>query len=73
MFLHDDTDDPRKTEFLEALDGAKERLHLFQANLLEEGSFDAVVDGCEGVFHAASPVQLSVSNPQVNFQMMIDF
>ena len=60
-------DDPKKTEFLMALDGAKERLHLFQANLLEEGSFDALVDGCEGVFHTASPVQYSVSNPQVHF------
>ncbi|XP_027113833.2 phenylacetaldehyde reductase-like [Coffea arabica] len=59
-----DLNDPRKTEFLMALDGAKERLQLFPANLLEEGSFDAIVDGCEGVFHAASPVQLSVTNPQ---------
>ena len=67
FFPHDGTDDPKKTEFLMALDGAKERLHLFQANLLEEGSFDALVDGCEGVFHTASPVQYSVSNPQVHF------
>ncbi|XP_027113831.2 phenylacetaldehyde reductase-like [Coffea arabica] len=59
-----DLNDPKKTEFLMALDGAKERLHLFQANLVEEGSFDALVDGCEGVFHTASPVQYSVSNPQ---------
>ncbi|XP_074316553.1 phenylacetaldehyde reductase-like [Silene latifolia] len=39
-------DDPRKTEHLRGLDGAKERLHLFKANLLEEGSFDSnFVDG----------------------------
>ncbi|XP_058225313.1 phenylacetaldehyde reductase-like isoform X1 [Rhododendron vialii] len=56
--------DQRKTEHLLALDGAKERLHLFQADLLEEGSFDSIVDGCEGVFHTASPVQFSVSDPQ---------
>ncbi|KAL6977726.1 hypothetical protein U1Q18_026515 [Sarracenia purpurea var. burkii] len=56
--------DPKKTEHLLSLHGAKERLHLFEANLLEEGSFDTVVDGCEGVFHTASPVLLSVSNPQ---------
>ncbi|CAL5370679.1 unnamed protein product [Camellia sinensis] len=48
-----------------ALDGAKERLHLFQADLLEEGSFDPIVDGCEGVFHTTSPVHFSVSDPQV--------
>ncbi|CAL5381872.1 unnamed protein product [Camellia sinensis] len=57
-------DDPKKTEHLLALDGAKERLHLFQADLLEEGSFDPIVDGCEGVFHTASPVHFSVSDPQ---------
>ncbi|OAY44827.1 phenylacetaldehyde reductase [Manihot esculenta] len=59
-----DPDDPKKTDHLVALDGAKERLHLLKANLLEEGSFDAVVDGCEAVFHTASPVIFSVTNPQ---------
>ena len=48
------TDDPKKIEHLLALEGAKERLHLFKANLLEEGSFDSVVDGCDGGFHTAS-------------------
>ena len=37
-----DSGDPKKTEHLRALDGANERLHLFKANLLEEGSFDPV-------------------------------
>ncbi|KAL0464459.1 UNVERIFIED_CONTAM: Cinnamoyl-CoA reductase 1 [Sesamum latifolium] len=56
--------DPQKVAHLMALEGAGERLHLYEANLLEEGSFDSVVDGCEGVFHTASPVFLSVSDPQ---------
>ncbi|KAA8515650.1 hypothetical protein F0562_018739 [Nyssa sinensis] len=56
--------DPKKTEHLLALDGAKERLHLFEANLIEEGSFDPAVEGCECVFHTASPVFLSVADPQ---------
>ena len=60
------TGDRRKTEHLLALDGANERLHLFQADLLDEGSFDPVVDGCEGVFHTASPVHFSASDPQVH-------
>ncbi|KAL5543465.1 hypothetical protein UlMin_007249, partial [Ulmus minor] len=60
-----DPKDPKKTEHLLSLDGAKERLHLFKANLLEEGSFDSVVDGCDGVFHTASPVLTSVADPQV--------
>ncbi|CAL5423793.1 unnamed protein product [Camellia sinensis] len=55
---------PRKTEHLLALDGAKERLHLFKGNLLEEGSFDSVVDGCDGVFHTASPCFITTSDPQ---------
>ncbi|KAG6652692.1 phenylacetaldehyde reductase-like isoform X2 [Carya illinoinensis] len=56
--------DPKKTEHLLMLDGAKERLHLFKADLLEEGSFDSLVDGCEGVFHTASPVDFSANDPQ---------
>ncbi|KAG5537027.1 hypothetical protein RHGRI_024463 [Rhododendron griersonianum] len=52
-------------DHLLSLHGAKERLQLFEANLMEEGSFDSVVDGCEGVFHTASPVLLESSNPQL--------
>ncbi|KAL7202519.1 hypothetical protein ACSBR1_034068 [Camellia fascicularis] len=59
-----DPSDQKKTDHLLALDGAKERLHLFKANLLEEGSFDSVVDGCEGVFHTASPFFVTPSDPQ---------
>eukprot|EP00261_Vitis_vinifera_P026195 XP_010659458.1 PREDICTED: cinnamoyl-CoA reductase 1 [Vitis vinifera] len=59
-----DPNDPKKTQHLLSLDGAKERLHLFKADLLEEGSFDSVVDGCDGVFHTASPVAMDVVNPQ---------
>lgn len=56
--------DPKKTEHLRALDGASERLHFFKANLLDQGSFDAVVDGCECVFHTASPFYHDVTDPQ---------
>ncbi|KAF2312067.1 hypothetical protein GH714_027934 [Hevea brasiliensis] len=59
-----DPNDPRKTEHLRALEGAEERLQLFKANLLEEGSFDAAVEGCEGVFHTASPFYHDVKDPQ---------
>ncbi|KAG6762361.1 hypothetical protein POTOM_032856 [Populus tomentosa] len=61
------SDDPKRTEHLLNLDGAKERLHLFKANLVEEGSFDPVVDGCESVFHVASPVLLGTNDPQLRF------
>ncbi|KAF8662175.1 hypothetical protein HU200_056372 [Digitaria exilis] len=57
--------DPKKTLHLRALDGAKDRLQFFQASLLEEGSFDAAVDGCETVFHTASPFYHNVKDPKV--------
>ncbi|KAM5552185.1 hypothetical protein ABKV19_026851 [Rosa sericea] len=59
-----DPNDQKNTEHLLLLDGAKERLHLFKADLLEEGSFDTAIDGCQCVFHTASPVLLSVTDPQ---------
>lgn len=59
-----DPNDPKKVEHLRSLDGAKERLHLFPANLLVEGSFDAAVEGCEGVFHTASPFFNDAKDPE---------
>lgn len=59
-----DPNDPTKTEHLHALDGAQDRLQLFKANLLEEGSFDSAVEGCEGVFHTASPFYNDVTDPK---------
>ena len=46
----------KKVEHLWRLEGAKERLRLVRADLLERGSFDDAVMGCHGVFHTASPV-----------------
>ncbi|KAF3632418.1 hypothetical protein FXO38_01941 [Capsicum annuum] len=54
------TGNPKKMDHLTSLDGAKESLHLFKADLLEEGAFDAIVDGCESVFHIASPFYYAV-------------
>uniref|UniRef100_A0A0A9CIN4 NAD-dependent epimerase/dehydratase domain-containing protein n=1 Tax=Arundo donax TaxID=35708 RepID=A0A0A9CIN4_ARUDO len=59
-----DIADPKKTLHLRALDGAKDRLQLFKANLLEEGSFHAAIDGCECVFHTASPFYQNVKDPK---------
>lgn len=61
-----------KVAHLTSLQGANQRLHLYEADLLEEGSFDSAVDGCQTVFHTASPVALSVSDPQV-FSSLIQF
>lgn len=40
--------------------GAHDRLRIFEADLLEEGSFDEAVKGCIGVFHVAASMQFSV-------------
>ncbi|KAL5760424.1 hypothetical protein ACOSP7_018935 [Xanthoceras sorbifolium] len=61
-----DPNDPMETEYLRAIDGAKQRLQIFKANLLEEGSFDSAVDGCDGVFHTASPVLFSANDPKAD-------
>jgi len=61
------TGDPKKTQHLVSLEGAKERLHLFKADLLEQGSFDSAIDGCHGVFHTASPFFNDAKDPQVWF------
>ncbi|OIT40587.1 PREDICTED: dihydroflavonol 4-reductase-like [Nicotiana attenuata] len=65
--------DTSKMDHLLRLDGAKERLHLFKAELLEERSFDPAIDGCEGVFHTAPPVSLTAkSKSETCFVAVLD-
>lgn len=45
-----------KNAHLAALDGAAERLRLFKADLLDNGSLAAAITGCDDVFHVACPV-----------------
>ncbi|GMH40273.1 hypothetical protein BSKO_08177 [Bryopsis sp. KO-2023] len=45
---------------LKKLPGADERLKLFRADLLEEGSFEEAVAGCSCVMHTASPFVANV-------------
>ncbi|XP_058073300.1 tetraketide alpha-pyrone reductase 1 isoform X2 [Magnolia sinica] len=54
----------KKLEHLWQLEGAEERLQLVKADLMEEGSFDEAVMGCEGVFHTASPVLGANTDPK---------
>jgi len=56
LFFSDFSGNRQKVSHLWKLPGAKERLQIVQADLLEEGSFDEAVMDCEGVFHTASPV-----------------
>jgi nucleoside-diphosphate-sugar epimerase len=63
-----DPDDESKVGFLKALPGAKDRLILYKADLLQEGSYDEVVQGADCVFHTASPFfTKGITNPQAQF------
>ncbi|CAN6573114.1 unnamed protein product [Malus baccata var. baccata] len=48
-------DDP-KNAHLRELEGATERLSLCKADLLDYESLKEAINGCDGVFHTASPV-----------------
>ncbi|CAL5444198.1 unnamed protein product [Camellia sinensis] len=48
-------DDP-KNSHLRELEGANERLTLCRADLLDFESLRKAINGCDGVFHTASPV-----------------
>ncbi|KAG7592981.1 NAD-dependent epimerase/dehydratase [Arabidopsis thaliana x Arabidopsis arenosa] len=57
-----DSGDEEKVGFLWELKGAKERLKIFEADLMVEGSFDDAVNGVDGVFHIASRVSVGRDN-----------
>lgn len=71
MYMCVSPEDQKKTDHLLALDGARERLQLFKASLLEEGSFEHAIDGCDAVFHTASPVKIIATDPQVRQQIVL--
>jgi len=45
---------PRSSFFFD-FPNAKSNLKLFEADLLKDGSYDAAISGCIGVFHCAAP------------------
>ena len=53
-----------KYAFLRDLPGAADRLELFRADLLEEGSYDRAVESCAAVIHTASPYRVNVGDPE---------
>ncbi|GLT35294.1 hypothetical protein SLA2020_097610 [Shorea laevis] len=55
-----------KYAHLNKLEKASENLKLFKADLLDYDSLYSAIEGCNGVFHVASPVpSTTVSNPEV--------
>lgn len=56
-----------KYSHLKKLDKASENLKLFKADLLNYDSLHRAIEGCDGVFHVASPVPSgSVPNPEAS-------
>lgn len=59
--------DKQKTDHLIKLaNDAKGEIKFFKTDLLDEGSFAKAMDGCELVYHTASPFTLDVKNAQKN-------
>ncbi len=58
-------DQRKKYAFLSEIAAkSKADFEVYQADLLEIGSFDAAMDGIDTVFHVASPFTLKIKDPQ---------
>ncbi|MED6160289.1 hypothetical protein PIB30_050198 [Stylosanthes scabra] len=59
--------DPKKKRdisFLTNLPGASQKLKIFNADLSNPESFTEAIEGCFGVFHTATPIDLLVTEPE---------
>ncbi|NRB38971.1 MAG: NAD-dependent epimerase/dehydratase family protein [Pseudomonadales bacterium] len=57
--------DKNKTRYLDEIAAqAPGELHYFKSDLLQEGSYNEAMQGCEVVFHTASPFILEVEDAQ---------
>ncbi|KAJ9674757.1 hypothetical protein PVL29_023970 [Vitis rotundifolia] len=66
-YVHGTVRDPAdhcKVKHLLELPKAGTHLSLWRADLKEEGSFDDAIQGCVGVFHVASPMDISVKDAE---------
>ncbi|XVE76968.1 hypothetical protein DITRI_Ditri13aG0023700 [Diplodiscus trichospermus] len=59
-----DPENKRDISFLTNLPGAAEKLKIFSADLSDPGSFDAAIEGCKGVFHVATPIDIADKEPE---------
>lgn len=59
-----DPENPEKLKYLNAIaDAAPGTITYFKADLLKDGSYEAAMQGCEVVFHTASPFVMNVKDP----------
>ena len=68
LTVHAAVRDPNNTSKLQVLqnlaDNSQGTIRFFTSDLLEEGSYNEAMQGCELVFHTASPFTVSVPDPQ---------
>jgi len=66
--VHAAVRNPDKKEKIQHLDAIAENspgsIKYFKSDLMEEGSYAEAMEGCELVFHTASPFALTVKDPQ---------
>jgi len=67
--IHATVRDINNIEALKYLNALAEKspgtIQYFSANLLDVGSYNKAMQGCQLVFHTASPFRLNVDNPQI--------
>ncbi|KAL5796357.1 hypothetical protein ACOSQ2_001177 [Xanthoceras sorbifolium] len=59
-----DPEKKRDLSFLTNLRGASEKLQIFTADLSNPDSFEAAIEGCTGVLHVATPVDIEGREPE---------
>uniref|UniRef100_A0A2P2M9A9 NAD-dependent epimerase/dehydratase domain-containing protein n=1 Tax=Rhizophora mucronata TaxID=61149 RepID=A0A2P2M9A9_RHIMU len=62
--VRSDPENKRDLSFLTSLPGASKQLQIFHADLSDPESFRVAINGCSGVFHVATPVDLETKEPE---------
>lgn len=67
----DPTGDASKVGMLKGLPNAESRLFLFEADVYKPDSFGLAIEGCEIVFHMATPLLHNNQSSQVFFNFIL--
>ncbi|XP_073293401.1 dihydroflavonol 4-reductase [Primulina huaijiensis] len=62
--IRDPAENMKKVKHLVELPGADTNLTLWKADMMVSGSYDEAVQGCEGVFHMATPMDFESGDPE---------
>lgn len=69
FFLLNVSEDESKVGLLKSLPNADTNLLLFDADIYNPNDFKPAIEGCEFVFHLATPMQHTSQSSQVSFLM----